>query len=257
MQEKTLDKIFICFAAEDRYEVAEPIVYHIKNYGFPIWYDRTELLMGDNRIQKNLIEGAGQSKYVIAVISRNSVSSECFMEELELVKKRFYKCEVTIFPVIYEISPKTLPDSLQWICNLIYKEISKCSGTREICNHIACKITKDLLAIYKYNTLKSLMRNCNIPILVKKLIETYLSIDFENINARISILYATYLSIQNVYLDKSININLINLISKIFTRLIDETRLNIKTDYRELWLLENALCLFINNYLESLTDSSI
>ena len=28
--------IFICFAAEDRYTIAEPIVYHLKNYGLKI-----------------------------------------------------------------------------------------------------------------------------------------------------------------------------------------------------------------------------
>lgn len=257
MLENTMKKIFICFAAEDRYAAAEPIVYHMKNYGFTIWYDRTELLMGDNRINKNLIEGAGQSKYVIAVISKNSATSECFMEELEMVRKRYYKSEVTVFPVIYEISPQKLPDNLQWICELIFKEISKSSGTREVCNHVACKITNDLLADYQQKDLKSIAAYCNIPILIKRFIETYLSIDNENLNARISILYALNLTLQNIYIDDSISNNYINLVSRIFTRLFDETRLSIKIDYRELWLLENAICLLVNIYLESLTDSRI
>lgn len=257
MQRNTMDKIFICFAAEDRYTAAEPIAYHLKNYGFPVWYDRTELLMGDNRVKKNLDEGAGQSKYVIAVISRNSAPSKCFMEELEIVRKRYYKSEVTVFPVIYDISPQKLPDELQWICELIFKEISKISGTREVCNHVACRITNDLLANFEHKTLKSIETNCDIPILIKKFIETYLSIDNENLNARISILYATNLTIQNIYIDTFINNDYIKLISRIFTRLFDETRLNIKIGYRELWLLENAICLLINIYLESLTDSSI
>lgn len=252
-----MNKIFICFAAEDRYAVAEPIMYHMKNYGFPIWYDRTDLLMGDNRVQKNLVEGAGKAKYVITVISKNSASSECFMEELEIVRQRYYKSEVTVFPVIYEISPQKLPDNLQWICELIFKEISISSGTREVCNHVACKITNDLLADYDQKNLNSIVTNCNTPIPIKRFIETYLSIDNENLNARISILYATNLTIQSIYIDDSISSSYIKLISRIFTRLFDETRLSLKINYRELWLLENAICLLINIYLESLTDSSI
>ena len=50
--------LFICFAAEDRYRIVEPVVFHLKNYGINMWYDRYSLIMGDDRIQKNLIEGA-------------------------------------------------------------------------------------------------------------------------------------------------------------------------------------------------------
>lgn len=252
-----MNKIFICFAAEDRYTVAEPIVYHLKNYGFPVWYDRTELLMGDDRVKKNLVEGAGQAKYVIAIISQKSASSDCFMEELDIVRKRYYKSEVIVFPVIYEISPQKLPNNLQWICNLIYKEITRSSGTREICNHVACKVTTDLLADFKQKDIESITTKHNIPILVKELIETYLSIDNANLNARISILYATYLTMQYFFNDNTVDNDYTNLVSKIYARLLDETRLDLKIDYRELWLLENAICLLINHYLESLTDSSI
>lgn len=257
MQTKTMNKIFICFAAEDRYTVAEPIVYHMKNYGFPVWYDRTELLMGDNRVKKNLFEGAGKAEYVIAVISSNSASSECFMEELEIVRKRYCKSKVKVFPVIYEISPQKLPNNLQWLCELIFKEVSISSGTREVCNHVACKITNDLLSDYEQKNLNLIATNCNIPALIKGFIETYLSIDNENLNARISILYATNLTMQSIYIDHSFDNNYVNLVSRIFTRIFDETRLNLKIDYRELWLLENAICLLINIYLESLTDSSM
>ncbi len=259
MQAESMDKIFICFAAEDRYTIAEPIVFHLKRYGFSVWYDRTELLMGDDRIKKNLIDGVGQAKYIIAVISKHSASSNCFLEELELIRQRYCKSEVVVFPVIYEISPQKLPDNLQWVRALIFKEVSKHSGTREICNHIACRITTDLLNEYDHKTLRSIEKKAITPALIKKYIETYFSIDTENLNARISILYATNLLIQYIYLSdsESINSKYISLVSRIFSRLFDETRLNLKIDYRELWLLENAICLIINIYLESRTDSSI
>ena len=60
---KFSDKLFICFSAKDRYVIAQPIVYHLKNYGINVWYDRYEMIMGDDRFKKNIEEGAGKSKY--------------------------------------------------------------------------------------------------------------------------------------------------------------------------------------------------
>ena len=51
---KFSDKLFICFSAKDRYVIAQPIVYHLKNYGINVWYDRYEMIMGDDRFKKNI-----------------------------------------------------------------------------------------------------------------------------------------------------------------------------------------------------------
>ena len=44
---------------------------------------------------------------------------------------------------------------------------------------------------------------------------------------------------------------------KTFERLFTETKLNITIDYREIWLLENIICLISNYYIEYSTESSI
>ena len=31
-------QIFLGFAAKDRYTVAESLLYHLENYGVPVWY---------------------------------------------------------------------------------------------------------------------------------------------------------------------------------------------------------------------------
>lgn len=80
-------------------------------------------------------------------------------------------------------------------------------------------------------------------------------VDMENLNSRISLLYAIYLIISNSGQLKENNIAY--LVSKTFDRLFSETRLNLDIDYRELWLLENAICLLINSYLSSCTESNI
>ena len=95
------DHLFICFAAEDRYSIAEPIVHHLKNYGIKIWYDRYELLLGDNRRKKNLYEGATLCKYAVVIISKYTLKSKCAMEEINIIRKRYRKGDVTVFPILY------------------------------------------------------------------------------------------------------------------------------------------------------------
>ena len=249
-------KIFICFAADDRYNIAEPIVYHLKNYGIEIWYDRHALLMGDNRIEKNLIEGASQCNYTIAIISKNTINSPCTLEELSITKERCFRHEVIVFPVLYEITPTDIPSQLQWIKEFIFKEVDRHSGTRTICNHIACRITGDLLNTCEFKTIGDVLtyENKAIPGEVKKILTDYQKIDYSNLNSRITLLYSAYLifneKLKALYKSPKI-------ISKIFERLFSETRLNITVDYRELWLLENSICILANCYIESSTDFRI
>ena len=49
---------------------------------------------------------------------------------------------------------------------------------------------------------------------------------------------------------------LLNMISCIFERLFSDTKLNLAIDYRELWLLENSICLLINLYTDYCIESS-
>lgn len=157
-------QLFVGFAAEDRYTIAEPIVYHLQNYGVKTWYDRQSLLMGDNRRKKNLEEGAGESAYACIVISKHTATSSCAMEEFAVIENRFRNGEVTVFPVLYELFPEDIPNELLWIKGIIFKEVSRSSGTREICNHIACKISEDLLINHPYKCIKDVLEPLHIQI---------------------------------------------------------------------------------------------
>ncbi len=139
------EKVFVCFAAEDRYTIAEPIVYHLKNYGIDIWYDRHNLLLGDNRIEKNLNEGASECRYAVAIFSKFTKDSVCTMEELAIIKERVSNGSVVVFPILFGISPSEITEDLLWIKDLIFKEANQSTGTREICNHIVCRITGEIL----------------------------------------------------------------------------------------------------------------
>lgn len=240
-------KVFICFAAEDRYNIAEPIVYHLKNYGVDVWYDREKMVLGDNRKEKNLIDGAEKCQYAILIISDNTVNSPCAMEEISIIKERYIKQQLVVFTILYELSPDNLPLNLQWVKELIFKETNNSSGTREICNHIVCKITCDTLNSYKNKKISDILNDMslNIPLHIYRILQTYLHTDNGNLNARISLLYATYINIISGQFSNKSNTFMI---SKIFERLMSETRLNLNIDYRELWLLENSICILINEF---------
>jgi hypothetical protein len=254
---KSLKKLFVCFSAKDRYDIVQPIVFHLQNYGVNIWYDRYELVMGDDRVKKNIVEGAGMCEYALIFLSKNIADSICATEEIEILKSRYHNNEVVIFPVLYELKPCDIPPKFEWIKEIIFKEANRKSGTLEICNHIACKITDDMLENCKHRTIYEIISANvqNIPICVSSLLDKYTKIDNSNLNSRIALLYATYLMIIN---SNGFNRgNLCEMPSKVFERLFSETLLDLPIDYRELWLLENSICILIEYYITSCIESSI
>ena len=245
------NKVFVCFSQRDRYKIAEPIVYHLRNYGIPTWYDRYELLMGHDRIEKNLIEGALKCAYAMPILSENSENSPCFLEELSIIKQRFRDGDIVVFPVLYELAPDQIPSNLQWIKELVFKEADRCSGTREICNHVACRYTDDIVGGLRYNKIQDIVDDlaCGISPTSRALLSVYLKIDSDNLDARVSMLYATYLSLTS---EQTINPSRhIKMVKKVFERLFSETKLHLEIDYRDLWLLENSICILIDCYLAS------
>ena len=46
--------IFICFSHIERYIVAQSLSYHLKNYGYQVWYDYDKLFIGDDGDYINL-----------------------------------------------------------------------------------------------------------------------------------------------------------------------------------------------------------
>ncbi len=254
--DNNLRKVFICFSAKDRYNIAQPIVYHLKNYGINVWYDRHEMVMGDDRIKRNIEEGAGKCRYAIIILSSNTLDSICATEEIKILELRYYEGEVVIFPVLYELKPCDIPQKFIWIRNLIFKEVTHATGTLEICNHIACKITQDMLEYCKCKSIQDIINsNLFLPKTVNSLLKQYSKIDNANLNSRVTMLYSIYIIIiESNNVKKS---TLCELPTKVFERIFAETLLNLTIDYRELWLLENSMCILIEHHYSSCIESKI
>ena len=77
--------MFICFSSADRYTIAKSCLYHLKNYGFSVWYDYHELILGDKKREKNFENAIKSNKYFIIIYSKNLFSSPCAVEEEKLI----------------------------------------------------------------------------------------------------------------------------------------------------------------------------
>lgn len=233
-------RVFLCFSSKDRYDIVESIYYHLTNIGIPTWYDRKEILMGDNRNHKNFVEGVCACAYAIIILSPNAINSICANEEIDLIYKRYQSGQMYVFPVLYNITAIELPQKYWWMKNLVYKELQKDTDSRGLCNHITCKYLFDRLQ--KYN-LKSIPDLCDtFTGYIKTLLINYQELDGNNFNARISILYAgiLYLNSQK---------ELPEYYRKGITYLFNETKLNLPIDLRETIIFERLFLLASNYFL--------
>lgn len=240
--------IFFCFSSKDRHTVVEAMLYHIMNYELPVWYDRQRMLLGDDRNYKNFTEGIDNADYFIIILSPNSITSICANEEIELIKSKYIKNNVVVFPLFYNITATEIPDRYLWMKQLVYKELKQEEDVYSACNHIICKVLLDELSKYKFHSLNQLYNAYkNIPLqkFVTEMINKYTEIDNNNYNSKITILYSIYIFIRNTYELSSIP----EYYYSGMDRLFDETKLNLEIDLRETIIFEKLILLLLNSVL--------
>lgn len=92
--------VFICHASEDKETVVEPLVRAFEDSGISVWQDRAEIRWGDSLISK-VEEGLRISRYVLAVLSKHSVTKPWPRRELNAALNReVLTGEVKVLPLI-------------------------------------------------------------------------------------------------------------------------------------------------------------
>jgi hypothetical protein len=246
--EKIYIMIFFCFSSKDRLTIVEAVLFHITKYELPVWYDRQQMLLGDDRNYKNFKEGVDKASYFIIVLSPNSIASICANEEIDLIKNSYDKNHTVVFPLFYNIIADNIPKKYSWMKQLVYKEINNDVDVYSACNHIICKVLQDQLLKCKFQSFKQFCDEYkNIPSLqyVTEMLNNYAAIDDGNYNAKIAILYSLYIFIKNTY-------NITSIPTHYYAgmdRLFDDVKLNLETDLREIIILERSLLLLLNSVL--------
>ena len=238
--------IFIGYSNQDRYDIVEPMVFHLKNYGINVWYDFHDMFLSDNRFLENFEIGIGKSHYVVFIISHDFFKSNCAVEELKYAQGLYEKGEIILFPILYLIKASELPNEYNWIKKIIYNEVNEQSGTLFVTNQIIEKMLHDesnKLPLRSFSEISSHLNN-KLNEYLKKIIETYLSLDMPNYSAKISLLYAAYL-----YISIEGKTECDNHIDKIINRIVSFTSLNISLDHLTFSIFRLAMLIALNKYL--------
>ncbi|WP_037291049.1 toll/interleukin-1 receptor domain-containing protein [Saccharibacillus sacchari] len=242
--------IFFCFSSKDRHAIVEAILYHIRNYRIPVWYDRDQMLLGDERNYKNFVEGVENSSYGIIILSPNSIQSHCANEEIDLMYDKYLNGSMHIFPIFFNLSANEVPEKYGWMKQLVYKEILPSIDVYSTCNHIICKFLSDELIQHESQSLISLekrMKSIKCDLFILSLIQSYLELDEKNFNSRIALLYAGC-----CYIEFNYDLHTIpSYYTAGFKKLFNETKLSLKVDLRDILMIESLFLLLVSTVVIS------
>jgi hypothetical protein len=236
--------IFMCFNIKDREAIAEKIYHHLTGFGMDVWYDRSNIFLGDNRNYENFDRGVKNTKYkyAVVIISPNFSSGTCCNEELDIIYQRYTLGKLTVFPIFYDIDAKDIPPKYSWLTKLLYKELKQVDEKLYVCYHIVAKITHDLVAKCCCSTIESYLRVHDEDSYENQLLNLYIDIGSCNFKAKMTVLYVTY-----KYLVQIEPVLKHLPYQKCFEKLFSFTKLDIATDKRELQILENTLLLMLQD----------
>lgn len=226
--------IFLCFSGRDRFKIVTSILYHIENHGIKLWYDNHQYILGDKKAAK-LTKSIKLSKYAIVIISKDFYNSHEAIKELEIIKRRYYRGLIHIFPIFYNITASEIDPKYLWLCNMIFNEVNDSSGTLLTCNQIVCKYYYDIICINKYPSLdnwENILPRSSCFKYINNLLELYNSISASNLNSKMSVLFCLVL-----YLKKYIGVDG-DCLYKSANYLFNTTKLNLSYNFKEIKLLE-------------------
>jgi hypothetical protein len=90
--------VFVSYASEDRDSVAEPLARKLTECGLAVWYDRTELKIGD-RLRESIDRGLALSRFGIVVLSPSFFAKHYPQRELDGLAQREVDGTKVILPV--------------------------------------------------------------------------------------------------------------------------------------------------------------
>ena len=128
---------FISHSSNDKNSIVEEFVLSLKNRGYSVWYDKNEILAGDNIIEQ-VKEGLKQSYCIVLILTDNFVKSKwTFFEmgQFDCFENR------SIIPIIHNISTENKNQILNIIGNRKYID-SEHSNKEEIITALLLSLAK-------------------------------------------------------------------------------------------------------------------
>lgn len=232
--------IFLCFSGKDRFTIVSSIRHHLKNYGLDVWYDYHQYILGDDKVE-TYVRAIYSCQYAIVVFSPNTINSMGELEEIKIIKDRYDRKKIHVFPIFYNYDTDEIPNEHSWLCKLIYNKLG--NGTRSLptCNQIVCKILDDFIKENCYMGISDIKVNIDQSSYIYSLINIYGQTASSNLNTRISILYCLILYVKRYVIVPNI--------SKSAEYLFSAIKLNIKNDFKEILIMEKISIILLNIYI--------
>jgi hypothetical protein len=95
-----MPRVFISYSSAD-IAFVEMLAAKLRTAGVAVWYDRWEIRVGDSIIQK-INDGIQSSDFLIAILSKNSVTSKWVKEELAVASMLTLSKGAFVLPVLLE-----------------------------------------------------------------------------------------------------------------------------------------------------------
>lgn len=183
----------ISFSGEQREIIEKSILFHLRTFGIPYWYDSEHMFTGDD-IDQSIINGINSSDYSIVLLSKDFIKNDWAMKELDLIKTRYYTGNIhKIFPILYEIKKTDLPENLSWIKSMIYERVHKSDNTLHPCCRIVESYYDDIISRMGVPSFFRLIDDLySSDSYIMNIIESYFSISESQYELRLPYLNAIY-----------------------------------------------------------------
>ena len=100
--------VFISHASEDKAEIAEPLFHALVAAGVRVWFDKTEIKLGD-RLRRKIDDGLARCRYGVVILSPNFLMKQWPLNELDgLMARETASGDKAILPVWHKLGPAEL-----------------------------------------------------------------------------------------------------------------------------------------------------
>ncbi|MDV8022200.1 DUF1883 domain-containing protein [Rhodococcus sp. IEGM 1330] len=95
--------VFVSHAHEDKEDVVRPLAYALQKHGLRVWYDETEMRIGDS-LRRKIDQGIAKSAFGIVVLSAPFFAKNWTQYELDGLVTRSVSGEQVLLPLWHKIT---------------------------------------------------------------------------------------------------------------------------------------------------------
>lgn len=142
-EDRSIYDVFLSHASEDKDEVARPLAEMLQKRGLKVWYDETELKIGDNLMRK-INAGIRDSRFGILVLSNSFFGKDWPEYELDVLENLMVKEDRVLFPIWHKITLEEIKSYRASLANIFARQTAE-----DTIEEIADEIYKVIMDVEK------------------------------------------------------------------------------------------------------------